>query len=46
MGCRKVFSLCLVVLLMGCAEPPHVGVTVSNTPDSIESCGPRSGACK
>jgi hypothetical protein len=32
--------------LTGCAEPPQVGVTISNTPESIESCGARSGACK
>jgi len=32
--------------LTGCAEPPQVGVTISNTPESIESCGARSGGCK
>jgi len=35
-----------VLWLSACAEPPHVGITISNTPDSIESCGVRSGACK
>jgi len=38
--------LIFVALLCGCAEPPSVGITISNTPDSIESCGARSGACK
>jgi hypothetical protein len=42
----KAVVLCLTVMLAACAEPPHVGVTISNTPDSIESCGARTGACK
>jgi hypothetical protein len=42
----KAVVLCLTVILTACAEPPHVGVTISNTPDSIESCGPRAGVCK
>jgi hypothetical protein len=42
----RSFLIALLVSLTACAEPPHVGVTVSNTPDSIESCGPRAGGCK
>jgi hypothetical protein len=40
------FSLiALLLCLTGCAEPPHVGVTISNTPDSIENCGSKIGRC-
>ena len=42
----KAVVLCLMAIVAACAEPPHVGVTISNTPDSIESCGARTGACK
>jgi hypothetical protein len=42
----KAVMLCLMVILTACAEPPHVGVTISNTPESIESCGPRAGGCR
>jgi len=42
----KAVVLWLTVILTACAERPHAGVTISNTPDSIESCGARSGACK
>ena len=42
----KALVLGVTLFLAACAEPPHVGVTISNTPDSIESCGARSGACK
>jgi uncharacterized lipoprotein YmbA len=31
--------------LTGCAEPPHVGVTISNSPEPIESCGSKIGRC-
>ena len=31
--------------LTGCAEPPQVGVTISNTPGPIESCGKKIGPC-
>jgi hypothetical protein len=38
--------LILVVLtLSACAERPTVGVTISNTPESIESCGKKIGGC-
>ena len=42
----KALVLGIAMILTACAEPPHVGFTISNTPDSIESCGPRSGGCK
>jgi len=35
-----------VLWLAACAERPHVGITISNTPEPIESCGPRPGACR
>ncbi len=38
--------LLLIAVLCGCAERPAVGITISNTPDSIESCDPRVGGCK
>jgi hypothetical protein len=31
--------------LAACAERPHVGITISNTPESIESCGKKIGGC-
>jgi len=34
-----------VLWLSACAEPPHVGVTISNTPGSIENCGSKIGPC-
>jgi hypothetical protein len=42
----RVLLVLSALWLTGCAEPPHVGVTISNTPESIESCGPRAGGCK
>jgi hypothetical protein len=31
--------------LAGCAERPQVGITISNTPEPIESCGKKIGGC-
>jgi hypothetical protein len=42
----KVFIVVAVfMLLAACAERPRVGVTISNTPESIESCGKKIGGC-
>jgi hypothetical protein len=41
---RFVFVVC--VLLAGCGPRPTVGITISNTPESIEHCGPRIGGCR
>jgi hypothetical protein len=37
--------LCLS-LAAGCAQRPFFGITISNSPESIESCGPRPGGCR
>jgi hypothetical protein len=37
--------LVLLALLCACAERPSVGITISNTPESIESCGKKIGPC-
>jgi hypothetical protein len=38
--------LILVLLsLSACAERPSVGVTISNSPEPIESCGAKIGRC-
>jgi len=37
--------LLLIAILCGCAERPSVGITISNTPESIESCGKKIGPC-
>ena len=34
-----------LLLLMACAERPRIGITISNTPESIESCGKKIGGC-
>jgi len=38
----------LLFLLGACAERPWVGVTISNSPESIESCAPPrpGGGCR
>ena len=41
----RLLLILSVLWLSGCAEPPHVGVTISNTPESIESCGKKIGPC-
>jgi hypothetical protein len=41
----KFFLFVLCVWLAGCAQRPSVGVTISNTPESIESCGRKIGGC-
>jgi hypothetical protein len=37
--------LLLLAVLCGCAERPAVGITISNTPEPIESCGKKIGPC-
>jgi hypothetical protein len=34
-----------LLLLTGCAERPRIGITISNTPETIENCGKKSGGC-
>ena len=41
----RLFFILLLVALGACAERPTVGVTISNTPESIESCGKKIGGC-
>jgi hypothetical protein len=41
---RFLFVLA-ILSLTACAERPTVGVTISNTPESIESCGKKIGGC-
>ena len=41
MTIRLALAMTLWLLLPGCTEPPHVGVTVTNAP-SIEDCIPGS----
>jgi hypothetical protein len=42
----RVLALSAVLLLLtACAESPRVGITLSNTPESIESCGKKIGGC-
>jgi hypothetical protein len=33
------------LLVAACAERPTVGITISNTPEPIESCGRKIGPC-
>jgi hypothetical protein len=42
---RFCFLVALCLWCAGCAERPQVGVTISNTPESIESCGKKIGGC-
>jgi hypothetical protein len=42
----RVFLLLACLCISGCAQRPFVGITISNTPESIESCGPRAGGCR
>jgi hypothetical protein len=39
------FCLLLITVLWGCAERPSVGITISNSPEPIESCGKKIGPC-
>jgi hypothetical protein len=41
----RVFLVLLAFLCTGCAQRPVVGITISNTPESIESCGKKIGGC-
>jgi hypothetical protein len=41
----RVVLLGFLLLVAACAERPSVGITISNTPDSIESCGKKIGGC-
>jgi hypothetical protein len=43
-----LIRLLLIVVLLSlgaCAERPSVGITISNTPESIENCGKKIGPC-
>jgi hypothetical protein len=44
----KIFLIAAALLLAGCAQRPFFGITISNSPDSIESCLPprASGGCR
>jgi hypothetical protein len=42
---RFVGALLVVCLLAGCAQRPFIGITISNSPESIESCGRKTGGC-
>jgi hypothetical protein len=41
----KGLAVVLCILVLGCAERPRIGITISNTPESIESCGKKIGGC-
>jgi type IV pilus biogenesis protein CpaD/CtpE len=41
----RVLLAAVVLLLTACAEKPFVGITIPNTPESIESCGKKIGGC-
>jgi hypothetical protein len=41
----RVVLLNFLLLVAACAERPSVGITISNTPESIESCGKKIGSC-
>jgi hypothetical protein len=41
----KLLFVALCLWSAGCAERPQVGITISNTPESIESCGKKIGGC-
>jgi hypothetical protein len=41
----RAFLIGVALLLGGCAEKPFIGITISNTPESIESCGKKIGGC-
>lgn len=41
----RAVLLAVALLLGACAERPLIGITISNTPESIESCGKKIGGC-
>ena len=41
----KLVAVSLFLLLLACAERPSIGITISNTPESIENCGKKIGGC-
>jgi hypothetical protein len=41
----RALLLGVALLLSACAERPRIGITISNTPESIESCGAKIGRC-
>ena len=45
MAKTPLFVALLLVALAGCANRPFIGVTISNSPESIESCGRKVGGC-
>jgi hypothetical protein len=42
---RAMIGFVVFLCLAACAERPFVGITISNTPESIESCGKKIGGC-
>jgi hypothetical protein len=42
---RAAALLAALLLCLGCAQRPFVGITISNSPESIESCGKKMGGC-
>ncbi|HEY7238987.1 MAG TPA: hypothetical protein VH600_07455 [Burkholderiales bacterium] len=41
----RFFLLLCALWLSACSEPPHVGITISNSPEPIENCGSKIGPC-
>jgi hypothetical protein len=41
----RTLLLLLCLLASGCAQRPFIGITISNSPESIESCGRKTGGC-
>jgi len=43
----KYLVLFFLLLLVGCAQPPSIGVTITNAPSSLGNCMPEkpTGGC-
>jgi len=42
---RVAITLAVLLSLSGCANRPSVGITISNSPETVESCGKKIGGC-
>jgi hypothetical protein len=42
---KLLVFLAVFATVAGCAARPSIGVTISNTPETIESCGRKIGGC-